>query len=701
MMLQNRIRPSVIAWTVIMTLLVSFFPVPHAIAVSSWSPTLLVNTEAFNTIDAGDGSSNVEFRFGNNVNRRIYWDVTAARFVMTQPVLIQGNVTATGSLSVKKTLSGAALRVDKNADIWGTLGVSGSTVFNKVNYLWPTAASASGKVLKVDPASGQLSWSADQTGGGGGIAQTDADARYVNQSGDTMTGALSISNSAGLNASGTLLTNSDATINSDRGAADAVLTFGNATANQTLKFLNTNQRFQFSKGLSVQGNLSGTTLRVDGNADVWGNIAVSGATVFKKISYLWPGSPASATGKVLKIDPASGQLSWSTDQSGGGGAAGSDTHVQYNDGGSALGGESQFRWNKTTDVLTVAGTASGRMVYAQDRLAVSGSLVMRSGTAAKPTLFANGGNKVGIGTNVPETELEVVGTMSGRMIHAQNRLSASGAAVLGGALTFKPSATQTISAAGNSILANAARVVLDPSADFKLTSTPTIADGTPGQVIVITAANAEANTVTLQDENTLASTNLELGAPTRIITGNTSLTLMFDGTDWVEIASNEPRLITARLNADQSNSTTTLTEVTALSRTVGSGTYVFQYVVRYQAAATTTGVRFAVNFTGTNRAFVWNWRGVDVSATAATAAADQDEILATGAVEWAFASRAVSTVTRGTTLSVDTANADMLVIIEGMMVATTSGDLELWHGSEVAAASTVKPGTSLIITKTN
>ena len=32
-------------------------------------------------------------------------------------------------------------------------------------------------------------------------------------------------------------------------------------------------------------------------------------------------------------------------------------------------------------------------------------------------------------------------------------------------------------------------------------------------------------------------------------------------------------------------------------------------------------------------------------------------------------------------------------------VLTTAGDIELWHGSEVAAASTVKAGTSLILTK--
>jgi hypothetical protein len=113
----------------------------------------------------------------------------------------------------------------------------------------------------------------------------------------------------------------------------------------------------------------------------------------------------------------------------------------------------------------------------------------------------------------------------------------------------------------------------------------------------------------------------------------------------------------------------------------------------------TTGIRLAVNYTGTVTSFIWNWRGVDVSATASTAVPDQDAIIAAGQVQWNFGSRAVSATTRGTTLSVDTINSDMLALIEGVMTVTTGGDLELWHGSEVAAASSVKAGTALILTK--
>ncbi|MBI4600109.1 hypothetical protein HY732_04275 [Candidatus Uhrbacteria bacterium] len=107
---------------------------------------------------------------------------------------------------------------------------------------------------------------------------------------------------------------------------------------------------------------------------------------------------------------------------------------------------------------------------------------------------------------------------------------------IGGAISYTPSSTQSITAVSNTISANAAMIVLDPSADLTLTSAPTIANGSTGQIIYITAGNSETNTVTLQDQDTLASSNLQLGAATRAISGKDVLVLMFDGTDWIEIS---------------------------------------------------------------------------------------------------------------------------------------------------------------------
>jgi hypothetical protein len=155
----------------------------------------------------------------------------------------------------------------------------------------------------------------------------------------------------------------------------------------------------------------------------------------------------------------------------------------------------------------------------------------------------------------------------------------------------------------------------------------------------------------------------------------------------------------ARLAADQSNSTTTPTNVAGLEVPCGVGTWIFEYFLIYQAAATSTGVKFSVNHDGTTGAFA-AWRVFpDATATAATAAPDQDQVSATGSVLDVFAARAKSTAGWGTTISVDTANADMLEMIQGIIVVSVAGNIELWHGSEVAAASTVKAGSALRLTK--
>ena len=41
----------------------------------------------------------------------------------------------------------------------------------------------------------------------------------------------------------------------------------------------------------------------------------------------------------------------------------------------------------------------------------------------------------------------------------------------------------------------------------------------------------------------------------------------------------------------------------------------------------------------------------------------------------------------------------MYATVEGVLIAGTGGDLELWHASEVAASSTVRAGTTLTVHK--
>ena len=191
-----------------------------------------------------------------------------------------------------------------------------------------------------------------------------------------------------------------------------------------------------------------------------------------------------------------------------------------------------FDLNTTADTVTLTSSTNARSLALSStlpRLALVDTdgtnfglrsdtdlLFIRDDTAgaARLTIAGTSGN-VGIGTGsvAANTKFEVSGTVA-----------------------WRPSATQTITGVSSTILANAGMIVLDPDGDYTLTSAPTIANGASGQIVYITAGNAEANIVTVQDQDTLASSNLQLGATSRAISGKDVLTLIFDGTDWIEVS---------------------------------------------------------------------------------------------------------------------------------------------------------------------
>lgn len=99
-----------------------------------------------------------------------------------------------------------------------------------------------------------------------------------------------------------------------------------------------------------------------------------------------------------------------------------------------------------------------------------------------------------------------------------------------------PSTAQNITAVGNTILANAQTVQLTANASYTLTSAPTIANGQDGQVVTILNVDT-TDTITIQDQGTLASSNLRLSATTIALGPRDSIQLMYSSTigDWVQI----------------------------------------------------------------------------------------------------------------------------------------------------------------------
>ncbi len=175
-----------------------------------------------------------------------------------------------------------------------------------------------------------------------------------------------------------------------------------------------------------------------------------------------------------------------------------------------------------------------------------------------------------------------------------------------------------------------------------------------------------------------------------------------EGVGWYVTTTATARLRTARLASDDAKTSTTAAAVSGLSTATGIGTFTFKYTIIHQAAATTTGFKASVNHTGTVVNLLADVYFVSATTTASDGVQDQDVALTTGGLFNVNAQRAKSTAGLGASVSADTANADLLTLIEGIVVVTVDGNLELYWATEVAAsASTVKAGSSLVLTKTD
>lgn len=283
-----------------------------ASAVSSWSPTLLVNTESFQTIDAGDGTTDIELRFGSTSSTLKFLNATQ-KFQFNK------------SLSVVGGLSGSYLTIDGQANFSGAVvGKSSITAKGAISGATLTisrGATFSGAVLVKGgvQTKGTLSGAALRVSGPGEIH-------------------------GNLSASGTVRADGDLTINDDADSNDAVLTFGNTSGNQTIKFLNGSQRFEFSRSIRVLGTISGSALRVDGNATIGGPLTVTGAIRTKGnlsgstltvdgnvtlhgVTYNAPSSQGGAN-TFLKNDGA-GNLTWSATAVGNGSGGIMSMHPEY------------------------------------------------------------------------------------------------------------------------------------------------------------------------------------------------------------------------------------------------------------------------------------------------------------------------------------------------------------------------------------
>jgi hypothetical protein len=159
-----------------------------------------------------------------------------------------------------------------------------------------------------------------------------------------------------------------------------------------------------------------------------------------------------------------------------------------------------------------------------------------------------------------------------------------------------------------------------------------------------------------------------------------------------------------RLNSQHSNSTTTGTKVTDLDMTLEAGTYTFDYRLIVRSSSAGVAPTFAFNFTGTAAPVRWWYQYADLSATLLAAIGTISHNVTTQTLGFGMSqsedTEATTAANMGPTGGVQTTATDIMVKITGLIVVSVSGNLELWHASEAANATTVEVGSSLVVIQT-
>lgn len=164
-----------------------------------------------------------------------------------------------------------------------------------------------------------------------------------------------------------------------------------------------------------------------------------------------------------------------------------------------------------------------------------------------------------------------------------------------------------------------------------------------------------------------------------------------------------PRVL--KLGSQHSIASGTGTKVTGLDMTLEAGTYNYKYTLLIQQATSTSDApQFGINFsTGTAAVKAHGLRFWDATTAISAETHIMDNIgIKTAGFVSGMVSNAYTTTSpdMGTTVGVAATGVNIMAIIEGIIVVTVQGNLELWRSSEGANASTTEVGSSLVVIRT-
>jgi len=136
--------------------------------------------------------------------------------------------------------------------------------------------------------------------------------------------------------------------------------------------------------------------------------------------------------------------------------------------------------------------------------------------------------------------------------------------------------------------------------------------------------------------------------------------------------------VTTWQNLTSDFSTASETLVVAMTTTgVGAGTWKFKYTLIYQSNNGGSGIGLAINHTGTAGEFAARWSHVTTGSTAATGVGDDDTAQANGQMMEGKMGNTLDALIGSTSTGVAAVDTDIIAVLEGIIVVTATGSLEL------------------------
>lgn len=144
-----------------------------------------------------------------------------------------------------------------------------------------------------------------------------------------------------------------------------------------------------------------------------------------------------------------------------------------------------------------------------------------------------------------------------------------------------------------------------------------------------------------------------------------------------------------KLTSNSSDVTTTTLSSSVMSTTgVGAGTWRFRYTIFYQTAATTTGIGFGINHTGAGTTMpAASWIQTTTGGAAATGVGDNVAGTVAGQLAEGKSGTTLNAIIGSASAGVAVINTNVMATLEGVIVVTNSGTLELKISSEVSSSA--------------